>query len=197
MMKHFQNQNHYDMLEVAPHATDQEIREAFERLKQVYTPNSPGVHDLFTPEELNVIRSQVEEAYRVLSDPRYRLEYDLMLQGEGEVMAVPPQTPYIPQRRITAEELRELLGGEDVLFSGKDLRAVREYLSLDLEQVVRETKIRKGILRAIEDEDTTILPAPVYLKGFSKAYAKTLGLDPNNVVTGYMEAIVRKGYQGK
>ena len=50
-------------------------------------------------------------------------------------------------------------------------------------------------MKAIEEEDVQALPAPVYLKGFLRTYAKALGLDPYRVTEEYLERIRWKGYQ--
>jgi len=189
-------QNYYEILEVSPQATDEEIRIAYENLKTTYSPSSPGIYALFTPEEVKDILTKVEEAYRVLSNPRSRREYDLMLRGEGGKVAIPPSTPIVPHRRLGPEEIREIMGSKEVTFSGESLRKIREYLSLGLDVVAMETKIGKDNLRSIEEEDIHAFPAPVYLKGFLGAYAKILGLDPYKVVEEYLQGITRKGYQG-
>jgi cytoskeletal protein RodZ len=41
----------------------------------------------------------------------------------------------------------------------------------------------------------TRLPAPVYLKGFLKVYAKALGLDPKQVTDECIAAITATGYK--
>ena len=58
-----------------------------------------------------------------------------------------------------------------------------------------ETKVGKHNLKAIEEEDVQALPAPVYLKGFLRVYAKALGLDPQRVTEEYIEGITWKGYK--
>jgi len=44
-----------------------------------------------------------------------------------------------------------------------------------------------SMLRAIEDGNTGQLPAPVLVKGFLRAYAKKIGLDPEALVVQYQE----------
>ncbi|RLB07237.1 MAG: hypothetical protein DRG50_03430 [Deltaproteobacteria bacterium] len=195
-MKTWRDQNYYEILEVDPQATDEEIRIAYEKLKTTYSPSSPGIYALFTPQEMKEILAKVEEAYRVLSNPRNRNEYDLMLRGEKTEVTIPAPAPAISlHRHLGPAELREALGGEEGPFSGENLRKIREYLSLEADEVARETKIGRNNLSSIEEEDINSLPALVYLKGFLKAYAKVLGLDPYKVIEDYLARITRKGYQ--
>ncbi len=195
-MKTWRDQNYYEILEVDPQATDEEIRIAYEKLKTTYSPSSPGIYALFTPQEMKEILAKVEEAYRVLSNPRNRNEYDLMLRGEKTEVTIPaPASAVSLHRHLGPAELREALGGEEGPFSGENLRKIREYLSLEADEVARETKIGRNNLSSIEEEDINSLPALVYLKGFLKAYAKVLGLDPYKVIEDYLARITRKGYQ--
>ena len=45
------------------------------------------------------------------------------------------------------------------------------------------------MLLAIEDGNVELLPAPVLVKGFLKAYAKRIGLDPDGVIVEYQNLI--------
>lgn len=60
---------------------------------------------------------------------------------------------------------------------GARLRHERESRGLTIEQVSGKTRIRERIIDAIERDDTDGI-APVYLRGYVKAYAAGLGLDP-------------------
>lgn len=58
---------------------------------------------------------------------------------------------------------------------GKRLSNERNKLNLSIDEVSEKTKIRPHIIRAIEDEKVSILPA-VYLKSFLKTYARFLNI---------------------
>jgi len=45
--------------------------------------------------------------------------------------------------------------------------------------------IRRAYLQSLEDDDHTILPGVVYVKGFLRNYAVYLGLDPSHVLSIY------------
>jgi len=74
---------------------------------------------------------------------------------------------------------------------GSYLRKERETRNFTLEEISSSTKIRKGILSAIENDDYTLLPAPVFVKGFLRAYANHLGLDCGEVMKKYKEVVGR------
>lgn len=64
---------------------------------------------------------------------------------------------------------------------GKYLKAERESQRLSLKQIADATRIREVILKAIEEDRYENL-ASTYVKGFLSAYARCLGLNPNDVI---------------
>ncbi|MCZ6700550.1 MAG: helix-turn-helix transcriptional regulator, partial [bacterium] len=74
-------------------------------------------------------------------------------------------------------------------FRGPTLTRHREALGISLESISSETKMKASHFEAIEAEDIEALPGPFFLRGFLKAYASCLGLDPDEVVKGFLESI--------
>jgi cytoskeleton protein RodZ len=68
---------------------------------------------------------------------------------------------------------------------GSILKETRQRLGIELATVEEQTKIRIKYLRALEDERWDVLPGPAYTRGFIRAYAETLGLDPELLVDEY------------
>jgi flagellar biosynthesis protein FlhG len=194
-LKSWREQDYYEILEIGPKATEEEIRIAYEKLHLIYTPNSPGITVLFTPEVVKEIHDKIEEAYRVLRDPRSQRDYDLVLRGEGEMPAAPHPSATVTNRILSPKEISDALGDAEITWSGEQLRNIRKHLSLEFDEVAAQTKVGKHNLKAIEEGDIEALPAPVYLKGFLRTYAKALGLDPQRVTEDYIEGIKGKGYQ--
>lgn len=64
---------------------------------------------------------------------------------------------------------------------GERLRAAREELGLDLAEIAARTRIQLRHLAAIENSDFGALPSPAYAIGFSKAYARAVGIDETMV----------------
>ena len=60
---------------------------------------------------------------------------------------------------------------------GTMLREERERQGLSLDTVADKIKISRSCLAAIEEGNESVLPHPVYAKGFIKNYAKILGVD--------------------
>jgi flagellar biosynthesis protein FlhG len=194
-LRPWREQNYYEILEVDPKATEEEIRIAYDSLKAIYSQHTPGMTLLFTPEEVKEIHDKVEEAFRVLRDPRSQREYDLMIRGEGEMTTVPAPSFIVTHRVLSPQQIEEALGGEEIHWSGESLGKIRRYLSLEIDEVAVEIKVSRHNLEAIEGEEIDSLPAPVYLKGFLKVYAKALGLDAKQVTDEYLVRITEKGYK--
>ncbi|HWK41790.1 MAG TPA: RodZ domain-containing protein [Croceibacterium sp.] len=64
---------------------------------------------------------------------------------------------------------------------GAQLRAAREAQGLTIAQVAAETRIPQRHLQTIEEGDFAALPARTYAIGFSRSYARLLGLDAEGV----------------
>ncbi len=75
-MKKGLNQTHYEILEVSPGASEEEIRRAYERIRNIYGPNSITAYGLYSQENLNEFLDKVAQAFHVLMDNEARKEYD-------------------------------------------------------------------------------------------------------------------------
>ena len=62
---------------------------------------------------------------------------------------------------------------------------------LDIADVEASTKIRAKYLRALENEEFSMLPGPTFVKTFLRTYSEALGLDPHLLVEEY-----RATYEG-
>jgi transcriptional regulator with XRE-family HTH domain len=68
---------------------------------------------------------------------------------------------------------------------GKYLQKVREARKVSLKEVSKNIKVREQFLKAVEEDRHDLFPSPPYAKGFLSAYAKYLGLDPNQIILRY------------
>lgn len=82
-MSYFVDKNYYELLEVTPGATPEEIKSAFLRAKNIYSPESPALYTMFTKEEATELTKMLDEAYNVLSNYAKRREYDRALAARG------------------------------------------------------------------------------------------------------------------
>jgi transcriptional regulator with XRE-family HTH domain len=71
---------------------------------------------------------------------------------------------------------------------GETLREARMRQRLDIADVEAKTKIRAKYLRALENEEFSMLPGPTFVKTFLRTYAEALGLDPHVLVEEYRSA---------
>lgn len=68
---------------------------------------------------------------------------------------------------------------------GEDLRLARERAGISLHGLSERTKIREGLLDAIEHDQFGRLPAGLLTRGFLRAYAREVGLEPESIVKRY------------
>jgi cytoskeletal protein RodZ len=69
---------------------------------------------------------------------------------------------------------------------GQFLHKTRIAQGVELDQVGEETKISITKLKAMESDDFGALPVDVFARGFYGIYAKTLNLDPNEIVARFL-----------
>src|SRR5262245_48384914 len=70
---------------------------------------------------------------------------------------------------------------------GESLRRERELRQISLREISEATKINLRYLDALERDDFRHLPGGVFNKGFVRAYAQFIGIDPESMVTAYLE----------
>ena len=70
---------------------------------------------------------------------------------------------------------------------GETLRRERELRQISLREIAEATKINLRYLDALERDDFRHLPGGVFNKGFVRAYAQFIGIDPETMVTAYLD----------
>jgi flagellar biosynthesis protein FlhG len=186
--------NLYDIMGTHRGATDEEIRRAHKRQREIFQPKSLSLTSLLTEQQLVSERAQIDEAHDTLLDPLRRRAYDVSMFPDSDE-EVPRQDPsqneaLKAEREMLREELRREISAETE-FSGGLLRKVRESLGIELEEIATRTKISSSYLKAIEHEDFKSLPALVYTRGFVQQVAKHLKLDPTQVSRTYLRRMRR------
>lgn len=76
----------------------------------------------------------------------------------------------------------EVANTHDRMFPGGELTVARESLGLGFEQLTRELHLPVRTLQAIEAGELKGLGGPVFVRGYIRAYAKRLKLDPERYV---------------
>ncbi len=183
--------DYYTLFQISPEASRIDIINAYRHAKLAYQQDSLAIYSLFSEQELEQVQAEVEEAYRVLSDPEKRHDYDALLLQPGTHTDQPPLLGenVIPLHRQRSDHSTRTglgqNGGEHDIYSGEALREAREVKNISLEDISRKTKISKRYLQAIEDEDPENFPETVYLKGYLRQYASQIGLNPDDIVQRY------------
>ena len=182
--------NLYDVLWTHRGASDEEVRRAYKRQRQIYQPGSLPLTSLLSEEQLQRELARVEEAHDTLLDPLRRRAYDISTFPEEEQVAS-ERNPIVDsalaaERRMLRQELSREIHAETE-FHGALLRKVRESMGIELGEIARHTKISTGYLEAIEAEEYANLPALVYTRGFVQQVARFLELDPTQVSKTYIK----------
>lgn len=76
---------------------------------------------------------------------------------------------------------------------GATLQEARKKRGLSLETISLKTKISIDLLHAIEGNAFERMPAGVFVRGFLRAYAHELGLNPEQIVAEYQANMKRNG----
>jgi curved DNA-binding protein CbpA len=190
-MKPLDEQDHYEVLEIARTARLEEVERAFHIARATYAEDSLALYSIFESDGATVIRDRIETAYRVLSNTQARREYDEMMFGVSEVVREPEPLSapdYSPSAEVYEEMEAEAEEGGQT-FDGRGLRRARLRRGIELDQIADITKISCTNLRYLEDENFGDLPAGVYVRGFVTAYARVIGVDPKRVASDYMARV--------
>jgi flagellar biosynthesis protein FlhG len=210
-MKRITEQNYYQLLDISPQASFQEVRSAYDHAMSIYSADSISTYSLFSQKERKFILSLLVDAYKILTNSQLRAEYNQSLIERGELspeeIGLSPleesdtasgtlkevKVESLLQKEDRAESASQHLGTNldlfkiDTTVTGKSIQAVRLAMEISIEEVNRKTNIPKKTLENIEEERFEELPALVYLKGFLKAYAEILNVDESQMVDGYVK----------
>jgi flagellar biosynthesis protein FlhG len=184
--------NLYDVLWTHQSASDEDLRRAYKRQKELYQPGSLPLTSLLRGDQLRTEQSRVEEAHDTLLDPLRRKAYDASV-FPAEQAELPQRNAALDgaleaERSMLQKELAREINGETE-FTGTLLRKVRESQGIELSEIAKLTKISSTHLLAIETEKFSELPALVYTRGFVQQLAKFLKLDPTQVSKTYLRRL--------
>jgi curved DNA-binding protein CbpA len=183
-MKRFDEQDPWQVLGLAPGASEDEIRHAYEQLSSLLAPGSLSLYAAAEPEEQRQLQDRLREAYLRLGG------------GERPVQeACPADEPPEPSSLRAAVEVgagsaagptapsEETPGATAAAaeFSGARLRTMREDAGVSLRELSDRTRIRPQQLANLEEEAWDAMPPRVYVRGFVMAYARVLKLDQEQV----------------
>jgi transcriptional regulator with XRE-family HTH domain len=70
---------------------------------------------------------------------------------------------------------------------GGQLRKLREQQRVTLEMIEKKTKVSMSLLRSLENGGCEGWPGGIYSRGYVRAYAETIGVDPEHVLAAFVE----------
>jgi flagellar biosynthesis protein FlhG len=184
--------NLYDLLSTHRGASDEELRRAYKRQREVYQPGSLALTSLLNEGAIKSEQARIDEACDTLLDPVRRRAYDLSTFPEKDEDR-PERSPEVDsalaaERAMLRQELTREINAETE-FTGRLLAKIRESQGVEIDEIARRTKISTAHLKAIEAEDFANLPALVYTRGFVQQVAKYLQLDPSQVSRTYLKRL--------
>lgn len=188
-MKSLDERNYYELLEVPEDAPKVAVQEAFFSSRSLFDQESAVSYNFFSDQEREGLLHRLQQAYETLMDDQKRMEYDRKIFNRVGKWYSPPVERPIPvvhdpsaKREHRSTLPLEAFAGEDGRIS---LKRLREAHGVSLEEVSRVTRIRGAMIIALENRDIRKLPPEIYVKGYLKSYAETLGIDPQRLIEAY------------
>ena len=162
-------------------ATPREIREAYIKLKRVYSGRS-AAYSMVTDEQRVDHLKELEVAYSGLTE---WAEVNVENPGHLAVglradIQKPKSYRGVRVNLETTDKVKETIARaekKEGFASGKFLAAIREAHGLSVKDVNDSLKISREFILAVEAEDFSSLPAPIYVKGFLKNLLRHLSVD--------------------
>ena len=162
---------YFDLLELSPEATIEDIRKNYSDLKALYTGDSIEITALngdYSPELLNDYLFRLDDAYEKLK---------LLLETQKPVV--------IKKAIIMDEGMADWIRSINC-FTGVALRTIRERMGVDLKSIFAATRIQPQYLEDIENENFRTFRAEVYLRSYIVEYTRFLSLDTQKVLDDYL-----------
>jgi hypothetical protein len=220
MFRRLTEQDYYQVLEIPYDASCDDIQTAYEEAREIYSHDALVSGSILSPSERRRVAERIAEAYQTLIAEESRRIYDeeigirrrlrMVSDASLETREVPPagvapaeglegSKPAVvaetAPRSVKGEPSEprvcplQLRPAEEA--TGEFLRRAREIMDIDLATISRETKIGCSMLEYIENERLDRLPAPIYLRNFTRQLARYLGLDEERVSRTYLARIER------
>lgn len=209
-MRSFEGQNYYQILQVSPNATLNDIKQAYRDALDLYEEDSLATLSLFSDDRRAELLRDIEASFLTLIDDDKRAVYNQSLLASGQIDAADlnpaaQKKTMVPSQGSTASKTVNLarwvakkssdpeisaLVGKVVsldLVTGGDLKQLREAFGVEIKEIYEITKISPTNISLIEQDCFKDLPAEIYLKMYLKLYAEILQIDPKHVVDGYLQ----------
>lgn len=172
----------YFFLGLTPEASMREVEKAFRDLCELYGEESLATYSLLEYADRQEKLEALQTAYdRILQD---RLHAPA--PGHGGAVVV------VDEQHLVDESCIVCIDADPQEAPGQFLRQMREAQGLSLHDVAERTKIGSFQLQGIEEQRFDVLPAPVYLRGFLKEFARVVEIpDAEELIESFLHL-----YQG-
>lgn len=207
-----ENLNYYEVLDVPSTANQDEIYQAYKDAQLTFSLSNTELYKVFTQSEAQAWLGLIEEAYSIIGSPNSRRAYDRELAPPtGLAQSLPSfeldnhneeakRTPEAEQeatplpdgfaetkisRYPLSKKMEDLISHQEV-FDGLFLKKIREYKNIDLTDFSKHTCIAIRHLYAIENNNYSVLPAAVFVRGYIIQYCRVLELKEEQVVPSFM-----------
>ena len=164
----------FDFFGLSDDASIDEVEKSFRELRNLYSEGSLATYSL------------LDDADRQEKLAALRKAYDRILQSYSHT----PDSEVDPERGagpFPAESLKVNIDADLQQMPGLFLQQSRKALGLSLQDVATRTKVRASILQDIEEQRFDFLPAPVYLRGFLREFARMVNVpDADALIDAFM-----------
>lgn len=162
---------YYDLLELPPEATIEELRKNYSDLKALYSGDSIELTALnadFSRELQQDFLSRLDDAYEQLT---------LLLENKR---------PAVTKKAVIMDDgVRDWIKSINC-FTGGALRNIRERMGVDLKDIFAASRIQPQYLEDIENEQFGSFRAEVYVRSYLIEYTRFLSLDTQKVLDDYL-----------
>ena len=203
-MKPIREQNFYELFDLKPDATREQIEQAYQLAKKTYGENSLAAYSLFDSDERREAIQKIGLAYETLRDEERRKQYDrdvmdldtLTETDSRQIESVTEKTSPVAEGPRPPEPLPAGPLPDMETLTGATLRDYRERLKIPLQEIANKTRVTVTYFEYLEKDHYRFLPPPVYLSSYIIQYARILGLDPERVANR-MLALVEESRRPK
>ena len=184
------DQNLYEILEIYPGASEEEVRRARKQIREWYGPDALAGRGACSEAERAEYVQKTEEAHATLLDRSKRREYDRRVFPDGFPSA--HERPANLRDSIagpvtaTRDSLPDVEIADGQIVDGAFLGRVRRELGVELVDICNRAKISMAYLKAIEEERFADLPEAVFTRGFVAEFARFLKIDAQRAARDFM-----------
>ncbi len=185
-----EKQNYYELLEIYPGASEEEVRRAFKQIKSWFGLDAIACQGICSDSERDHFQKLAEIAHSQLVDRSKRREYDKLNFPNGFTIAsdeeIRKKKSIAGKVTATQESLPKVELTDDDFVDGLFLAKIRTRRNVDLEDISNRARVSMRYLKAIEENRFDDLPAAVFTRGFVIEFARFLKINPVQAASDFM-----------